>query len=144
MSLHGAYDDGNVFARIIRGEIPAARIFEDDQVLALMDAFPQTRGHSLVVSKTSRARTMLEIEPEALRQVMAAVQRVARAIEKALQPDGLVIKQFNGAPAGQTVFHLHVHIIPVWQDKPDVGHAVQATEADVLKQLAENIASALD
>ncbi len=114
MSLDGVYDDGNVFAKILRGEIPSAKVFEDAETLALMDAFPQTRGHILVISKTSRARNLLEIEPAALNAVMATVQRVARGVKGALNPDGILISQFNGSAAGQTIFHLHVHILPRW------------------------------
>lgn len=114
MSLDGVYDDGNIFAKILRGEIPSAKVFEDTDTLALMDAFPQTRGHTLVISKTSRARNLLDVEPEALSAVMATVQRVARGVKAALKPDGILISQFNGSTAGQTIFHLHVHILPRW------------------------------
>lgn len=110
MSLHGTYDEGNIFARLIRGEIPSARIAEDADTLAFMDAFPQSPGHCLVVSKTSRARNLLEVEPEALTAVMTQVQRLTRAVSAALEPDGVIVTQYNGAPAGQTVFHLHVQI----------------------------------
>ena len=114
MSLDGVYDDGNIFAKILRGEIPSAKVFEDADTLALMDVFPQTRGHVLVISKTSRARNLLDVEPEALNAVMATVQRVARGVKAALNPDGILISQFNGSAAGQTIFHLHVHILPRW------------------------------
>ena len=85
MSLDGVYDDGNIFARILRGEIPAAKVFEDAETLAFMDAFPQSRGHSLVISKTSRARNLLEIEPGALSAMMATVQRVAKGVQRRAQ-----------------------------------------------------------
>jgi histidine triad (HIT) family protein len=114
MSLDGIYDDGNIFAKILRGEANAVRIFEDDHVLAFMDAFPQSRGHTLVISKESKARNLLEIEPEALEHLILGVQRVTRAVRAALKPDGIMVSQFNGAPSGQTVFHLHFHIIPRW------------------------------
>src|SRR5438270_1191466 len=118
MSLDGVYDEDNVFAKILRGEIPAARIFEDEATLAFMDAFPQSRGHCLVIHRTARARNLLDVELPALNAMMATVQRVARAVRAALNPDGIVITQFNGAASGQTVFHLHVHIIPRWQGAP--------------------------
>jgi histidine triad (HIT) family protein len=141
MSLDGAYDDQNIFAKIIRGEIPAAKIYEDARVLAFMDVFPQSRGHCLVVSKVSRARNLLEIEPDVLCGLMQDVQRVAKAVVAALNPDGMVITQFNGAPAGQTVFHMHVHIIPRWADQPLKGHGHgQMADAGELKALAEQIA----
>ena len=111
MSLNGTYDATNIFAKIIRGEIPAAKIFENDETLAFMDAFPQARGHSLVIHKHARARNLFDIEPDDLLAVMTTVQRIARATVGALQPDGLVVTQFNGAPAGQTVFHLHLHLL---------------------------------
>ena len=114
MSLHGDYDENNIFAEILRGEVPSARVFEDDHVLAFMDVFPQSRGHTLVIAKHSKARNLLEIEPEPLSQLILGVQRVTRAVSAALKPDGVVVTQFNGAPAGQTIFHLHFHIIPRW------------------------------
>ena len=119
MSLDGQYDEGNIFARIVRGEIPAAKVFEDDDTLAFMDAFPQVRGHTLVVHKRSRARNLLDVDIADLSAVMATVQRVTRAVRTALTPDGIVVTQFNGAPAGQTIFHLHVHILPRWTGVAD-------------------------
>jgi histidine triad (HIT) family protein len=102
MSLHGSYDADNIFAKIIRGEIPAVKVFEDDQVLAFMDVFPQSRGHVLVISKTSQARNLLEAETKTLGRLIGAVQKVTQAVTTALKPDGVVVTQFNGAPAGQT------------------------------------------
>jgi histidine triad (HIT) family protein len=122
MSLDGDYDGDNVFAKILRGDMPAAKVFEDAHVLAFMDVFPQTRGHTLVISKESKARNILEVEPEILSHLILDVQRVARAVCAALRPDGLVISQFNGASAGQSVFHLHFHIIPRWAGRPARSH----------------------
>jgi histidine triad (HIT) family protein len=144
MSLQGAYDDTNIFARIIRGEIPSVPIFEDDDVLAFMDAFPQSRGHCLVISKTSRARNILDVEPEVLAVLSAAVQRLARAVRKALVPDGIVVTQFNGAPAGQTVFHLHIHVIPRWEGQTLGRHAGGMADIAELKSTADMIRAALD
>ncbi len=145
MSLQGSYDPQNVFAKILRGEIPGVPVWEDDQVYVFMDAFPQSEGHTLVISKTSTARNILEMAPEDLSVVTAAVQRTARAIDKALSPDGLIVTQFNGAPAGQTVFHLHFHIIPRWENKSMAGHGQSgmADPAD-LQALAGRIRNALD
>ena len=142
MSLDGTYDDGNIFARILRGEIPAARVFEDDHILAFMDAFPQARGHTLVIPKHSTARNLLDEAPDRLSSLILGVQRVARAVRVALNPDGLVITQFNGAVAGQTVFHLHVHIIPRWGNVA-LGRHAEGGMADPaeLKALAERIAA---
>jgi histidine triad (HIT) family protein len=145
MSLHAPYDPDNIFAKILRGGIPAVRVWEDDHVLAFMDVFPQSEGHVLVISKTSTARTLLEIEPDALARLTAAVQRTARAVEKALQPDGFQIMQFNGEAGGQTVFHLHFHIIPRWSDRPMKGHGhAPMADAAALRPLADRIAAALD
>ncbi|MDO9078852.1 MAG: HIT family protein [Brevundimonas sp.] len=145
MSLHAPYDPDNIFAKILRGEIPAVRVWEDDHVLAFMDVFPQSEGHVLIISKTSTARTLLEIEADALARLTAAVQRTARAVEEALQPDGFQIMQFNGEAGGQTVFHLHFHIIPRWSDRPMKGHGhAPMADADVLRALADRIAAALD
>ncbi|RZJ19463.1 MAG: HIT family protein [Brevundimonas sp.] len=145
MSLHGAYDPDNIFGKILRGDIPSVKVWEDDQVLAFMDVFPQSEGHVLVVSKTSQARTILEIEPEALERLILAVQRTARAVEKALAPEGLSVMQFNGEAGGQTVFHLHFHIVPRWTDRPMKGHGhAPMADTDQLKALAARIAAALD
>jgi histidine triad (HIT) family protein len=114
MSLDGAYDDANIFAKILRGDAPAAKVFEDDHVLAFMDVFPQARGHTLVIPKHSTARNLLEAEPETLEHLILGVQRVARAVRAALKPDAVAIMQFNGAVSGQSVFHLHFHIVPRW------------------------------
>lgn len=144
MSLDGTYDDANIFAKIVRGEIPSAKVFEDDDVLAFMDAFPQSKGHCLVISKTSQARNLLDVEPEVLVNVMAAVQRLTRAARKALKPDGLVVTQFNGAPAGQTIFHLHFHIIPRWEGQALGRHGGGMADPAELQALAAQIRAALD
>lgn len=121
MGLDGQYDEGNIFARILRGELPAAKVFEDEHALAILDVFPQSHGHTLVLPKQP-ARNLLDIEPEALAALIGRVQRVARAVHDALQPDGLTISQFNGAAGGQSVFHLHFHVIPRWEGRPLAGH----------------------
>jgi len=141
MSLDGAYDEGNIFAKILRGEAPAARIYEDSHVLAFMDVFPQARGHALVIPKHSRARNLMDEEPEVLRELILGVQRVTRAVRAALNPDGIVVTQFNGSTAGQTIFHLHFHIIPRWEGVP-VGRHASGGMADMeeLKALAHQIA----
>lgn len=145
MSLDGDYDEDNVFAKIIRGDLPAAKVFEDAHVLAFMDVFPQSRGHTLVVSKKSRARNLLDVEAEVLSHVMLDVQRVAKAMKAALKPDGIVMTQFNGAAAGQTVFHLHFHLIPRHAGQPlkphgEGGMADPAELAAIAKLIAAEIA----
>ncbi len=144
MSIPGAYDEANVFAKILRGEIPSVKIFEDADVLAFMDAFPQSKGHCLVISKTSRARNLLDMEPEVLVKVMAATQKLARAVVAGLKPDGVVVTQFNGAAAGQTVFHTHVHVIPRWEGVPLGRHGGGMADTTELIESAKLIASALD
>lgn len=141
MSLDGTYDAGNIFAKILRGEAPAVRVFEDEHVMAFMDVFPQAKGHTLVIPKHSTARNLLEEEPERVATLMQGVQRVARAVRAALKPDGLVVTQFNGAPAGQTVYHLHVHIIPRWEGVALGRHAEGMADVDELKDLAAQISA---
>jgi histidine triad (HIT) family protein len=144
MSLNGAYDDANIFAKILRGELPAVKVYEDDVVLAFMDLFPQSRGHTLVMPKGVRARNLMELAPDKVGPLMERVQKIAKAVTKALDPDGVAIVQFNGAPAGQTVFHLHVHIIPRYEGAKLAGHS-HANKADPaeLEALAKQIAAAI-
>jgi histidine triad (HIT) family protein len=145
MSLHGDYDPDNIFAKILRGDIPAAKVWEDDHVLAFMDVFPQSEGHVLIIAKQSQARNLLEVESAVLARLAAALQRTARAVEKALRPDGLSIMQFNGDAGGQTVFHLHFHIVPRWSDRPMKGHGhAPMADAETLNTLAKRIAAELD
>lgn len=145
MSLTGAYDPANIFARILRGEIPSAKVWEDENILAFMDVFPQSEGHVLVIHKTSTAQNLLEISAEHLAQLTAAVQRTARAVTAALAPEGFSIMQFNGEAGGQTVFHMHFHVIPRWSDRPLKGHGhAPMADAETLKALADRIAAALD
>lgn len=144
MSLTGAYDPSNIFAKILSGDIPSVTVWEDADVLAFMDVFPQSEGHVLVISKTSTAQNLLEVEPEVLAKLTAAVQRTARAVAKALSPDGFSIMQFNGEAGGQTVFHLHFHIIPRWAGRELKGHGhAPMADAGALKALAERVAAEL-
>jgi len=142
MSLDGQYDPSNIFAKILRGEMPSAKVYENDDVHAFMDVFPQTRGHTLVIPKSSQARNYLEEAPERLGGLMQGVQTVARAVRAALNPDGLVITQFNGSAAGQTVVHRHFHIIPRWEGQAVGRHAGGGmADPDELRVLAAEIAS---
>ena len=144
MSLHGAYDDDNLFAKILRGEIPAVKVYEDAEVLAFMDIFPQTRGHVLVVPKNVRARNFLELPADRVAPLMERVHKLAIATEKALKPDGVTVTQFKGEDAGQTIFHLHFHIIPRYAGERLAGHG-HGNKADIaeLQQIASEIAAAL-
>ena len=144
MSLDGQYDEANIFARIVRGEVPAAKVFENDDTLAFMDAFPQARGHTLVIHKRARARNILDVVPADLQAVMATVQRVTRAVNAALTPDGIIVTQFNGAPAGQTIFHLHFHIIPRWQGVELARHAAKMGDMAELNVLAGEIRAKME
>lgn len=144
MSLAGSYDDANIFAKIVRGEMPAAKVFEDADTLAFMDVFPQSRGHMMVIHKSARARNLLDIDIADLEAVIVTVQRVARAARAALNPDGIGVNQFNGAPAGQSVFHLHFHIIPRWDGVPLRRHGEGGmADAGELAALAKQIAAHL-
>lgn len=142
MTLHAEYDPDNIFAKILRGNMPSVKVFEDETALAFMDVFPQAEGHTLVIPKDVEARNFLDMPTEKLGAFMERVQTVSRAVEKALQPDGVVVTQFNGAPAGQTVFHLHFHIIPRWNGQSLSGHASgQMADMGELTALAEKIAA---
>ena len=140
MTLHGKYETDNIFAKMLRGEIPCVKVFEDDVALAFMDIFPQSKGHTLVIPKDVEARNLLEMPYDKLGPFMGRVQSVAQAVEKALKPDGIIITQFNGETAGQTVFHLHFHIIPRWVDTQINRHG-SGGQADMaeLQALAEQI-----
>lgn len=106
-----AYDPENIFAKILRGEIPAARVYEDDDTLAFMDIMPRADGHLLVIPKTP-CRNVLDASPEQLNSVMLTVQRLSHAVVSAFGADGVSLQQFNEAAGGQEVFHLHFHILP--------------------------------
>ena len=135
------YDDQNIFARILRGELPAIKVYEDDQVLAFMDIMPQADGHTLVVPKAP-AITLLDLDPEAAAYTIQIVQKVAKAIEKGLGVDGIVLMQLSGAAAGQTVPHIHFHLVPT--SLHNLGkHADQMGDQEKIKALAEKIKAAL-
>lgn len=143
MSLYGDYDTNNIFAKILRGEIPAVKVYEDDVAIAFMDLFPQSEGHTLVVPKVA-CRNFLEMPSDYVGSYMLRVQKVAQAVTRALSPDGVVVMQFNGAPAGQTIFHLHFHIIPRRDGETMKGHGA-AGQADPveLEKIAQKIRSAV-
>lgn len=107
-----SYDSDNVFAKILRGEIPSNKLFEDEATLAFMDIMPRTDGHCLVIPKTP-CRNALDASPEQLAAVVATAQKVAKAVMQGLGADGVILEQYNEAPAGQEVFHLHFHVLPM-------------------------------
>ena len=139
MSLHGQYDDQNIFAKIIRGEAPCYKVYEDEQVLAFLDLFPQSYGHTLVIPKQAQARNLLEADDASLAGLISAVRRIAQALVDELKPAGVQVAQFNGAPAGQTVFHLHFHIVPR-HDGESLGiHASQQGDKAELEALQKRL-----
>ena len=137
------YDPDNVFAKILRGEIPAHRVYEDADTLAFMDVMPQGEGHTLVIPKAS-ARGLLDADPASLAAVMATVQHVARAVRTAFSADGLTVFQYNEPAGGQTVFHLHVHILPRHAGVPLTGHTGRMADPELLAEHAARIRSALE
>jgi histidine triad (HIT) family protein len=136
------YDKDNVFAKILRGEIPAAKVYEDAHVLSFMDAMPQSDGHTLVIPKTE-ARNLFDVAPAALAELIKGTQYVAKGVQRAFQPDGMRIIQFNEAAAGQTVFHIHFHIVPCYVGKEIRVHGRDWADKAVLAQHAEKIRDAL-
>ena len=136
------YDPHNIFAKILRGEIPSVKVYEDDKTLAFMDVMPEAEGHVLVIPKEA-AEDILSLSPDGLCAMMATVQRVARAVDKALGPGGILLKQYNRSPAGQSVFHVHFHIVPRWEDVPMAPHGKVMVEAARLEPIAAKIRSAL-
>ncbi|ENV71166.1 hypothetical protein F946_03238 [Acinetobacter johnsonii ANC 3681] len=136
-----AYDEQNIFARILRGELPAIKVYEDDQVLAFMDIMPQADGHTLVIPKTP-AVTLLDLPTDAAAYTIQVVQKVAKAIEVGLDAQGIVLMQLSGAAAGQTVPHVHFHLIP--SSVHELGkHALQMGDQEKIKAQAEKIRAAL-
>ena len=134
-----AYDNQNIFAKILRGEIPCHRVFEDSATLAFMDVMPQVDGHTLVIPKAP-GRNLLDADPAIFTSLMASVQKVARAAQAAFNAGGVLIKQYNEAAAGQTVFHLHVHVLPCHEGvalRPHTGkmadHALLAQHAGMIR-----------
>ena len=137
-----AYDKNNIFAKILRGEIPAFRVYEDEKVLAFMDVMPQSDGHTLVLPK-AEAEDLFDLAPEMAAAVIRAGQKIARAVKRAFNADGIMLVQYNGAVAGQSVFHFHLHIVPRYADTPLRGHGRTMASAAVLEQHARRIREAL-
>ena len=137
-----AYDENNVFAKVLRGEIPCHKIYEDEDTLAFLDIMPRTPGHALVITK-EKARELFDVSPQALAKLMAVVQKLAPKIRDAMGAEGVLIQQFNGAAAGQTVFHLHVHIIPRKEGETLKPHAGKMEDQAKLAATADKIRKAL-
>jgi histidine triad (HIT) family protein len=137
-----AYDDTNVFARILRGELPCYKLYEDDATLAFMDVMPRADGHALVIPKAP-ARTLLDLNSDLFGPLMTTVQRVSHAVMIALSAEGLTIQQFNESAGGQVVFHLHVHILPRWKDVPLRPHTGIMANPEELAATRDLIAAEL-
>ena len=132
------YDDQNVFAKILRGELPCHKVFETERTLAFMDVMPRGEGHVLVIPK-AKARNILDIAPEDLAETIKSVQIVARATRQAFNADGLTIQQFNESAGGQVVFHLHFHVLPRFDGVPLLPPGGPMANPEVLAANAERI-----
>jgi histidine triad (HIT) family protein len=138
-----AYDPNNIFARMVRGEIPCIRLYEDAHTLAFMDIMPQSPGHALVIPKVA-GENLIETPLEHVQAAIATTQRLARALQQALGASGVIVSQFNGPAAGQTVFHLHFHLIPVYGAGGALKlHAREKADPAALEEQAAKIRAAL-
>ncbi len=137
-----AYDDNNIFAKILKGEIPSYRVYEDEHTVAFMDVMPQSPGHTLVVPKAP-SRNIFDADPAALQHAITVVQKIAVAVRDAFDADGVYIAQFNEPPAGQTVFHLHFHVIPRIEGVALKPHSGKMEDGAVLVENARKIIEAL-
>ena len=136
------YDDQNIFAKIMRGELPCEKLYEDENTFVIMDIMPRGDGHCLILPKNP-ARNILDIESGDLSHVIQTVQRVARAVKKAFEADGVTIQQFNESAGGQVVFHLHFHVIPRFDGIKMGPPASEMAAPEVLKANADKIRAAL-
>jgi histidine triad (HIT) family protein len=137
-----SYDQNNVFAKILRGELPCEKVYEDEHTLALMDIMPRADGHVLVIPKTA-ARNLLDTDPQDLCRAMATVQKVARAVKEGMKADGITLQQFNESAGGQVVFHLHFHILPRWEGVALRPHSGTMAPKEELQKHAQAIRAAL-
>ncbi|MDH7794523.1 MULTISPECIES: HIT family protein [unclassified Beijerinckia] len=142
MSYRLEYQPDNIFAKMLRGEIPCHKVFEDDVALAFMDIMPRGDGHTLIIPKMA-VRGLLDMPAEALGPFMERVQRVSRAVVKGMDAEGLTLQQFNETAGGQVVFHLHFHVLPRWEGIRLRPHTGEMEKPDVLRQNAERIRAAL-
>jgi histidine triad (HIT) family protein len=136
------YDQNNVFARILRGELPGERVYEDGETLAVMDIAPRSKGHVLVIPKRP-SRNLLDADPSALGAALSVAQLIANAAMKAFSADGVMLAQFSEAVAGQTVFHLHFHVIPRYEGEPLGAAEGPMQDKEVLAANAAKIRAAL-
>jgi histidine triad (HIT) family protein len=136
------YDPGNIFAKILRGEIPCVKVYEDEKTLAFMDVMPEAEGHVLVVPREP-AENILDLSAEGMAAMMATTQKVTKAVDRALSPDGILLKQYNRAAAGQSIFHVHFHIVPRWEGVGLAPHGKIMVDAARLEPVAAKIRSEL-
>lgn len=136
------YDANNIFAKILRGEIPSHKVYEDPEALVIMDAMPQSPGHTLIIPKAP-SRNLLDADPEMLARLAPLVQKIMRAVKEAFAADGVTLVQFNEPASGQTVFHLHFHVIPRIEGTPLKPHTGAMEESDVLAANAEKVRKVL-
>ncbi|EJF88623.1 HIT family protein [Bartonella tamiae] len=136
------YDQDNIFAKLLRNEIPSIRVYEDDDVVAFMDVMPQTTGHTLVVPKKA-SRNILDADPQILEATIKIVQKIAKAIKKAFNAEGITILQFNEKSGGQTVFHLHFHVMPRFEGDKLLAHNDTMETSENLEKAAQKIREAL-
>ncbi len=136
------YDANNIFAKILRGEIPSHKVYEDPDALVIMDAMPQSPGHTLIIPKAP-SRNLLDADPEILARLAPLVQKIMRAVKEAFAADGVTLVQFNEPASGQTVFHLHFHVIPRIEGTPLKPHTGAMEESDVLAANAEKVRKVL-
>ena len=141
--MPSAYDETNIFAKILRGEVPCYKVYEDDAALAFMDVMPQADGHVLVLPKQP-SRNILDADPDVLSALIPRVQKIARAVKEALAADGITLLQYNEPAGGQTVFHLHVHIVPRWTGMELRRHTGTMEKPEVLEAFRAKIAAAID
>ena len=137
-----AYDENNIFAQILRGEADAFHVYENGNCLAFLDVMPQSDGHTLVLPKAP-AENLFDLEPSIAGALFQSTQMVARAVRAAFKPDGIVVTQFNGSAAGQSVFHIHMHIIPRYANTDLRRHARRMADTAILEDHAERIRAAL-
>ena len=136
------YDNDNIFARILRGELPAFTVYETDHCLAFLDVMPQSDGHTLVLPKQPAAN-LFELSDESASHLIITVKTVADAIQEVFTPDGIRLMQLNGEAAGQTVFHMHMHIMPCYENAAPAAHARTMAESAVLEEQAAKVRAAL-
>jgi histidine triad (HIT) family protein len=136
------YDSNNVFAKILRGELPSVKIFEDGQTLAFMDIMPSAEGHTLVIPKES-SETIFDLSQTGASALMATTQRVAGAVRKALNCEGLMLVQLNGTAAGQSIAHVHFHIVPRSEGLDLRLHGRAKADPQVLEPIAARIRAQL-